>query len=465
MQSLFTWDKVIKKFKSQNSEDLTEFLFANSKLLHLSHEEAIVKVDELAFDVLKDSNGYFFLEIEKLLRENMSPKLVLQFVINEKDVQKRHIPAETIAEIKPVAVDNNKWIHKQTNLNPSFTFENYFYSYDNQKIIQSCKQVIHDIVNNEMELTFNPFFIYGSSGIGKTHIVTALGNQIFNEKQGIKILYKNATEFLNDYTSLFKGGLNSTNELEAFKELYFNLDVFIIDDIQMLRTKEGSLNEFFSIFEHMRQQSKIVIITSDVPVKELNFEERLLTRFLSGLVEPIQFPDSDTKTQIFKYHAHKIDLNIEEAAIRIFIDSSKSVRELIGYINSIKMELLTFENNDTFGENHIYTEAQAINNVNKSTGNIRQMTPKEIKQIICDYFEITESELMSKSRKRAYVTARNFCVYFFYTKLKMTHHEIAQALGRKDHSNNVKIMQKFDAYKIQHEKDYNLLSQKINNKK
>ncbi len=460
MESLFTWDKIIKRFKSQESEDLTEFLFSNSKLLRLTHESAIIKVDDFAYSVLKDSSGIFYQKILNLLQESMSPNLTLSFVLSEDDVVEETIPAEKISEIPTAPLNNSTWNYEQTNLNPSFTFDNYFYSYDNQKIINSCKQVIHDIVNNSKQITFNPFFIYGSSGIGKTHIITALGNQIYQEKPDAKILYKNATEFLNDYTSLFKGGLNSTNELDSFKQLYFNLDVFIIDDIQMLRTKEGSLNEFFSIFEHMRNHNKFVIITSDVPPKELNFEERLLTRFLSGLVEPIQFPDSDTKTQIFRYHAHKIDLNIEEAAIRIFIDSSNSVRELLGYINSIKMEMLTFDAN-----NHIYTETQAINNVNKATGNIRQMTAKEIANIICDYYEITESDLKSKSRKRDTVKARKFCIYFYRTKLKMTHKEIACDLHQKDHSNSVKTFNTFDSFKLKNEKDYNLLSQKINNKK
>lgn len=460
MESLFTWDKIIKRFKSQESEDLTEFLFSNSKLLHLTHDSAIIKVDDFAYSILKDSDGIFYKKILTLLRELMSPQLSLSFVLSEDDVIEKPIPAETISEIAVPEISNSSWTFEQTNLNPSFTFDNYFYSYDNQKIINSCKQVIHDIVNNSSQITFNPFFIYGSSGIGKTHIISALGNQIFQEKSGVKILYKNATEFLNDYTGLFKGGLNNTDQLESFKELYFNLDVFIIDDIQMLRTKEGSLNEFFSIFEYMRNHNKFVIITSDVPPKELNFEQRLLTRFLSGLVEPIQFPDSDTKTQIFRYHAHKIDLNIEESAIRIFIDSSNSVRELLGYINSIKMELLTIETKD-----HIYSETEAINNVNKATGNIRQMTSKEISAIICDYYEITESELRSGSRKRDIVKARKFCIYFYRTKLKMTHKQISCDLNQKDHSNSVKSFNTFETFKIKNEKDYNLLSQKINNKK
>ncbi len=460
METLFTWDKIIKKFKSQESEDLTEFLFSNSKLLHLTHDSAIIKVDDFAYSVLKDSQGIFYQKILKLLHESMSPNLTLSFVLSEDEVIEKPIPAETISDISKPVISNRTWTYEQTNLNPSFTFDNYFYSYDNQKIINSCKQVIHDIVNNSQQLTFNPFFIYGSSGIGKTHIITALGNQIHQEKPDAKILYKNATEFLNDYTSLFKGGLNSTDKLESFKELYFNLDVFIIDDIQMLRTKEGSLNEFFSIFEHMRNHNKFVIITSDVPPKELNFEERLLTRFLSGLVEPIQFPDSDTKTQIFRYHAHKIDLNIEESAIRIFIDSSNSVRELLGYINSIKMELLTIDTKD-----HIYSESEAINNVNKATGNISQMTAKDISKIICDYYEITESDLKSRSRKRDIVKARKFCIYFYRTKLKMTHKEISCDLNQKDHSNSVKSFNTFESFKIKNEKDYNLLSQKINNKK
>ncbi len=135
MESLFTWDKIIKKFKSQESEDLTEFLFSNSKLLHLNHELAIVKVDELAYSVLKDTDGIFYQKILKLLQESMSPNLSLSFVLNEHDVVEKPIPAETINELSQPEISNGIWTYEQTNLNPSYTFENYFYSYDNQKII------------------------------------------------------------------------------------------------------------------------------------------------------------------------------------------------------------------------------------------------------------------------------------------------------------------------------------------
>ncbi len=463
MVNLYTWDKVVQTFKKRQSEDLTEFLFSNSKIITLNHTEAILQVDEISYDVLNNQNRYFFEEIQQIMREIMTQDLNLQIIRDESEIIENIVPktqlstnSEKVEIVKPVVQKNS---YEETGLKANFTFDNYFYSYDNQRIIQLSKQVIHDIVNNVNPITFNPLFIYGSSGIGKTHIINALGNELYKEDNQLKIRYINSTEFANEYASIFQGGLGNKG-IENFKKHFYELDVLIVDDIQQLGTREKARAEFFSIFEQMRNNNKLIIITCDIHPKELKYEDRLLTRIKSGLVEKIELPDSDTKTQIFNYNAAKINLNIEEEAIQVFIDNSVNVRDLLGYINSIKLDLLAAIDVDA-----VYTKTQAINKVNNSTGNLRQLTVEDVSNIICDYYEITNSELRSKSRKANYVKARKFANYFFYNKLKMTHHEIGNFFNQKDHTNSVKTIKDFNDFKAKNEIDYDLLSQKINNKK
>ncbi len=463
MANLYTWDKIVKTFKEAQSEDLTEFLFSNSKIITLNHNSAVLQVDEMSYNVLNNANDYFFRAIEQIMRDIMGNDLQLQIIRDESEIIENIVPKTKLVtesekpEIKFVEPKKNKY--EETGLKANFTFDNYFYSYDNQRIIQLSKQVIHDIVNNIDPLTFNPLFIYGSSGIGKTHIINALGNELFKANNQLNINYINSTEFANEYANIFQGGLGN-NGLENFKAKFYKLDVLIVDDIQQLGTREKARQEFFSIFEHMRNNNKLIIITCDIHPKELKYEDRLLTRFKSGLVEQIELPDSDTKTQIFNYNAAKINLNIEEEAIQVFIDNSQNVRDLLGYINSIKLDLLA--ETDT---SSIYTKTQAINKVNNSTGNLRQLTVEDVSKIICEYYEITNSEFRSKSRKAILVKARRFANYFFYNKLKMTHHEIGDFFNQKDHTNSVKTIQTFNDFKAKNETDYDLLSQKINNKK
>ncbi|MGL5021620.1 MAG: DnaA ATPase domain-containing protein, partial [Mycoplasmatales bacterium] len=436
MAELFVWDRIIKIFEEKHGSDISGFLFENSKLLKLEKNEIIIKLDPLSLSLLEDKNGDLFISLKKSIDNLLRDDIHVKLVTNSSQIQEKML--ENVGE---KYLDISKWNYEDTCLNPSFTFENYFYSYDNRKAIDAANQVIKKIINQNDEVSYNPFFIHGASGIGKTHFVNAIGNEIFSQNPNLKLLCKNATEFFNEYTRLFKGSLN-TKKLDDFKEQYFNLDVFIIDDIQMLSTKEGSLNEFFSIFESMRLKNNYLIITCDVRPRDLSFEERLLTRFLSGLVLEIHFPDSDTKTQIFKYHAHKSELVIDEAAIQIFINSSENVRELLGYINSIKIDMIT-NNLDTFE----FKEEDAIEVVNKTTGIYKKLTKKEIMEIISSYFDITMQELTSKNRAPKNVIARNFCVFFLKDKLKMTFVEIAIALGMKDHSNAVKIYKKFEEFK------------------
>lgn len=361
-------------------------------------------------------------------------------------------PHEMTPVTAPKAVVNS---YAETKLSRTFSFKNYFYSHENQKIIRACKEIINSISNP----SFNPVFIYGESGIGKTHLINALGNEIFDLDSNINIKYTTGPNFLNEFTGLFQGGINDVDAIDSFKSVYYNLDVLIIDDIQLLEGKESSLKEFFSIFENLLQAGKQIIITADKKPEDIQFEQRLITRFLSGLSLEIRTPDSDTKKQIFNYYAAEKELKVDEDAIQIFIDNSSSVRALLGYINAIHMHFL----NDDL-ESSSFTKMDALEFVNSTTGNMHNYTPKEIIAIVADHFGIDEEQLKKKSRKTQIVTARSFAAYFLQLKLKLNYKTIADYIGVKEHTTAMRAIKRIedDHSKPKYKDDFIKLSNKLN---
>lgn len=361
-------------------------------------------------------------------------------------------PHEIAPVSAPTAVINN---YAETRLNRTFGFKNYFYSHENQKIIRACKEIIGSV----SKPNFNPVFIYGESGIGKTHLINALGNEIFDLDNNYNIRYTTGPNFLSEFTGLFQGGINDVDAIDNFKKKYYNLDVLIIDDIQLLEGKESSLNEFFSIFENLLQAGKQIIITADKKPEDIQFEQRLITRFLSGLTLEIRTPDSDTKKQIFNYYAAEKELTVDEDAIQIFIDNSNSVRALLGYINAIHMHFL----NDDL-ESSSFTKMDALEFVNSTTGNMHNYTPKEIIAIVADHFDIDEEQLKKRSRKANIVTARAFAAYFLQLKLKLNYKTIADYVGVKEHTTAMRAIKKIEEEHSspKYKDDFIKLSNKMN---
>lgn len=361
-------------------------------------------------------------------------------------------PQEMAPVTAPKAVINS---YAETKLSRTYSFNNYFYSHENQKIIRACKEIIGSI----SKPSFNPVFIYGESGIGKTHLINALGNEIFDLDSNYNIKYTTGPNFLTEFTGLFQGGINDVDAIDNFKNVYYNLDVLIIDDIQLLEGKESSLKEFFSIFENLLQAGKQVIITADKKPDDIQFEQRLITRFLSGLALEIRTPDSDTKKQIFNYYAVEKELKVDEDAIQIFIDNSNSVRALLGYINAIHMHFL----NDDL-ESSSFTKMDALEFVNSTTGNMHNYTPKEIIAIVVEHFDIDEEQLKKRSRKSQIVTARAFAAYFLQLKLKLNYKTIADYIGVKEHTTAMRAIKRIEDEhsKPKYKDDFIKLSNKLN---
>ncbi len=450
MSLLFSWEHIIEDFENIMGELTTTFLFEKSCILELVNNTIYIYVDNLVLNIFNDHDSLVYKNLSDLIHLHFSNDLEIVFT-NDLNLNVAQNNSHTMT-LPTIDSPIPKLDYSSTKLDRSKHFSNYFYSYDNKKIVDVCSLLI-DEIENEKPLTFNTLFIHGHSGIGKTHIVNAIGNEIYDLNKNLSILFNNANDFTTAYTQLFRNSLK-TNAIEEFKDLYNNLDIFIIDDIQMLQTKEGTLSEFFSIFEKIRQDNKLIIITCDVNPKNLKIEERLLSRFMSGLVLEMRYPDTDTKTQIFQYYAQEMNIEFEEKAIQIFIDNSKNIRELEGYTNAIKADLIT----NNF-EGNIYTVDQALSRVKATSGNFNTITKHEVIKNIASYFKISVEDIKSKKRTAIVVNARNLCIIFLKEQLGLSLEQIGLELGMKGHSNASKVCKRADEIKETLKTQYNDLEQ------
>ena len=437
------WESILIDFKDLVGENNCDLIFKEAQIIDIQPKKIIIYMDILSESILRANNNNLFNLLEQIAKNktNANIKIVIKNNVKKKD-----------NELEEKRRFND---YKHSNLNETLTLKNYFSKEENRNITTIIQEILNDQKNKTNR--FNSLFIYGKSGIGKTHIVNALGNELFNQNHNLKILYKRSGEFLNEFTNLYK--YNENNKQEDFNNLYYNLDVLILDDIQQLENKESTLNEFFSIYEKMLTEKKLVIITSDINIKKLNFPERLASRILNGLVTQINEPNSDTKIEIFKYHAKTTGIDIEESAIQVFINNSQNVRELIGYISNILIEIISKNIQDK-----VFTQKDAIDFINKNTINI-SFSEQDIIDIICDYYDVNKKNIFLKNRKNKENDAKNFIIYFLSKKLDYTQIKLAKMFGYKDHSAINKILKKIDSeLETKYMDDYKIITKKLNNK-
>lgn len=272
---------------------------------------------------------------------------------------------------------------------------------------------------------FNPLFIFGGPGLGKTHLAQAIGNSIKDKHPEKVVLYVTGNEFKTQYMD----AVYTHNKLTEFLGFYMKIDVLIVDDIQDL-VGQGNQTAFFNIFNHLHQNNKQLILTSDRAPKDLtNFEERLLSRFKWGLSVELQHPDYKTRLDMLHSRCEREGLSIPEEVLEyIAINVKNNFRELEGSLLSL-MAHATLTHRDCT----IELASGIISSL--VTEEVSELTIERIQECVCEYFNITHSELVSNSRKRAIVQARQISMYLCRNLIEgCSLTSIGAATGGKDHS-------------------------------
>ena len=319
---------------------------------------------------------------------------------------------------RPVPTDTGSF--ETSRLNPRYTFETF--------VIGSSNRFAHAAANAVAEApakAYNPLFIYGDSGLGKTHLLHAIGHYAQRLYSGIRVRYVNSEEFTNDFINSIRD-----DEGASFKHLYRNVDVLLLDDIQFLADKERTVEEFFHTFNTLYNNNKQVVITSDEPPKKLSgFEERLRSRFEWGLITDIQPPDLETRIAILRKKANAENFSCP-ADVLEYIGSkiSTNIRELEGaLIRVTAYAALNKQEVDVQLAEHVMRDLI-------SDDHAHEITAEQILNSTAEYYGFTVEELMSKSRNRTLVTARQIAMYLLRELTEMSLPKIGQALGGRDHT-------------------------------
>ena len=312
-------------------------------------------------------------------------------------------------------------------LDKRYTFDSFVVGPSNKFVYAAAKSVAEAPGEN-----FNPLYIYGGTGLGKTHLMQAIANEINKKKPSLKVIYTTSEKFLNEYVdSMYAKKSAGTDNEFRFRNRYRNVDVLIIDDIQFWAGKYGVQEAFFHTFNELFSQHKQIVISSDCPAKELTtLEERLRTRFEGGLIADIQPPDLETKIAILKRKALEKKYIVPDDVLAFLVkNSDNNVRTLEGRLNTVIFA-------SKLHEEPISLKLAAMA-LQESIGNDEEqeeITPDTIIKATCAYYAVTKADLIGKSKRQELVRARQVCIYLLCNMLALPLVSIGKIMGGRDHA-------------------------------
>lgn len=305
-------------------------------------------------------------------------------------------------------------------LNPRYAFETYVVGGNNELAYAACQSVC-----KEPGKSYNPLFVYGDVGLGKTHLIQATGNFIKSQHPDLKVRYVSMERFANELISAIQN-----SKAKEFKNEYIQLDVLIIDDVQFLSKKEKTQEEFFHVFESLYQLNKQIIISADRPPKSIaTLENRLKSRFEGGMMADINKPDLETRLAIIRKKLAEKEFSLEDTIIEYLAKNIyHNIREIEGALNKI---IITYQLRNTppdlKGIIELTEDLISSNRQNK-------ITPKTLLGAIADFFNIKPQEIRGSCRKKTIIKPRQLAFYLLRKDLDLSFTEIGSFLGGKNHS-------------------------------
>ncbi len=321
--------------------------------------------------------------------------------------------------------DSLKARYKKSNLNDNYTFDTFVVG-SNNRLAQASATAVSESPGE----IYNPLFIYGGVGLGKTHLMHAIGHYIIDQNPDANVLYVTSENFTNEVIEAIKTGSGSQEKITRFREKYRNIDVLLIDDIQFIIGKNSTQEEFFHTFNTLYEQKKQIVITSDKPPKDMEvLEERFISRFAWGLIVDIQFPDFETRMAILQKKVEAFNYNIDDEVLSYIANNVKSnIRELEGSIKKV-VALATLEKKSI----DIEIAKEALKDI-ISPNSPSRITPEKIMDVICNHYGISIDDIKSSKRNKELVHPRQMIMYLCRSMTSATYKEIAALLGGRDHS-------------------------------
>ena len=411
------WKECLKAIKENVTLMTFNTWFLPIKPIEMDPEKSTLKVQLPSQFFWEWIDEHYNTLINKTIHEILGPSAKLAYVISTE---------QELDEPEPVHIKKTEVAEKEerptfeTNLNPRYNFDNFIKGESNQL----ARAAAVAISENPGGTSFNPLFVYGGVGLGKTHLVQGIGNQILNKYPEKKVIYLSSDIFTVEFVEAIQ-----SNKVNDFSNFYRNMDVLIIDDIQFLIGKEKTQDLFFHIFNTLHQSSKQIILTSDKPPKDLKgLDERLISRFQWGLTADIQPPDYETRMAILKNKADDYGMLISgEILDYIATNIVSNIRELEGCL----IKLLA---NASLNSKNIDLELARKTVREIATDRKVNITIENITSLVCDSLKVDENKIRDKTRKKEIVFARQIAMYLSKDLTKSSLKTIGLHFGGRDHS-------------------------------
>lgn len=396
-----TW---IKPLDADFPDNQTMVLYAPNRFIKgWVEEQFLAKINKLCQELT--NNESFLVKVQEGTLQRVAP------VVQQKQINQQQAQVQQSTEV----VNNFR-----SNLNPNHVFENFVEGKSNQL----ARAVAQKVALNPGEKNYNPLFLYGGTGLGKTHLLHAIGNSIMQSKENARVVYLHAERFMQSYVKALQA-----DKMDSFKKFYRSVDALLIDDIQFFAGKDSTQEEFFHIFNSLSESSRQIILTSDRYPKEIEkIEDRLKSRFGWGLTIAIEPPDLETRVAILlkKAEEHHIVLP-EEVAFFIGQKLRTNVRELEGALNRVHA------NAEFTGK------AITIDFVREALKDMlalqdKLVTIENIQKVVAEYYRIKVSDLKSKSKKRSIVRPRQLAMALAKELTNRSLPEIGKEFGDRDHT-------------------------------
>ena len=427
------WNNCLRVIKDNLRNETYRAFFEPIKPVSVKHNVLTLEVPtQFFYEYIEE---HFVDLLKKTIKKELGPdaKLVYSIPVGKKTgtmipstgtggLGNPPVPPSPYPPIRnPFIVPGLKKLDIPTQLNPEYSFAN-FVEGDCNRLARSAGL---SVAEKPGDNPFNPLFLYGASGLGKTHLAQAIGIKVKERMPNKTVLYLNATKFTTQFTDA-----RLKNDINNFLHFYQCIDVLIIDDVQEFVSKQKTQRTFFEIFKDLHQQKKQLILTSDKPPVQLQgiIDERLLSRFKWGLTTELQTPGYKTRLEILKHRAYRDGIELPDDVLEYVAKNIvNNVRELEGALVGLLAQA-------TLNKKTITLElAQStVEKLIKHTK--RDISIDYILQVVSDYFHTDESSILSHTRKREIVQVRQVAMYFAKNLTKMSLKSIGTRLGKKDHA-------------------------------
>ena len=408
------WDSFIEEIKKSTSKLSFDMFFSDLSLYKLDVDNKIIYIQLEDISIIKFLREKYIVQIEDIFSRMLGDDF--QVVIKSKDEYKSNKIDKKKKVRKSLYKDNSKLF------NPKFNFENFVVGGNNRFAYAASLAVAESPAE-----AYNPLFLYGGSGLGKTHLMQAIGIQVIKNDPTSNVLYISSETFTNELIEAI-----NTQNTNQFKEKYRNIDILLIDDIQFLEGKEATQEEFFHTFNTLYENNKQIVISSDRPPSNLQkLDERLTTRFGFGITADVQPADFETRVAILKKKIEladiELDSDIEEVCNLIAEKIKYNIRELEGAMN----RMISFSE---IMNNKIDLDFAKIvlKDIYRDTD--KAIAPERIRSTVASYYDIKVSDLDSKRRTAEIALARQVAMYLCRESTDFSCSKIGEIFGGRDHS-------------------------------